>query len=153
MRRYLSYRFVPVVVLLGLGLLGGFATVLAVDRSLSSVAEADAEVAGGIADAVRSTLTSSMASLAGADVMAVDGTVSAVEFRSFGADVIGASGLAAVAYSEPVLESDRARWEAESGLQIVDIEPGGGRTRAEARFSTTGPTVTPGAFWSVVMRQ
>lgn len=120
------------VVLLGLGLLGGFATVLAADRSLSSVAQADAEVAGTVADSVRSTLTSSMASLAGADVMAVDGEVSAVEFRSFGADVVG-SGLAAVAYSEPVPESDRARWEAESGLQIVDIEPGGGRATAAAR--------------------
>ncbi len=122
-----------IVVLVGVCVLGGVATALSVQRALEAERVADERAASVVAARLAAGLSASLFALGGADAMAVDGVVTEEEFAAFAADVLPGSDYSALAFAEAVPAGERASWEAEVGVQIVDTDGQGGFVPAATR--------------------
>lgn len=114
------------LVLFALVGLGALAALLSVREERQSVHLVDERAADVAASRVRGALSSTVGSLRGGDALAVDGFVDRAEFVAFAEDITSDSVFEAVAFAQVVTQSDRAAFEARTGLTIQDTDGNGG---------------------------
>jgi hypothetical protein len=121
------------LLLFGLTASGIIATVLSVDRVRAEVRERDRQAAALVEERLSAGLRATVSSLSGVDGLAADGDVTAEEFAAFTADLLPASLYTALAFAEPVPRAQRAAWEAETGVTVIDTDGAGGFVPAADR--------------------